>query len=258
MSQSRKQKLEEKEDVTSFLETKSINSKSLIQDESPDFVIEYEGLNLGIEHQRLFQPKDREDLVPQNQEALKDKVLLKAKSKYNDKSETNVLVFVDFEEVQTYNRIKFKLSNKDVEKLSDQISLLVHFNNRKSESKVLLNKKFFNSIKDEIKVDERIKAITIWNNDSYGRSSFERVRGGKIPISSPEFLQKKILKKDQKVTEYYQKCDLIWLLLVVKPLTFERSFDLLDSNKFLSKNYESNFDKVFLFTRDTQSIYELK
>ncbi|WP_445666295.1 hypothetical protein [Fodinibius sp. AD559] len=253
MSQDYYQVREEIEDVSSFISSNDYDFPFL-KEESPDFLIIHDSKLVGIEHQRLFQPPDSDGVLIQNQESLKDQIYLKAKEFYDRLDGPNMLAFVDIKDVygKSIDKEQYKLSSKDVDEIAEQVAHIVYQKNDLSKKKIVLNG---TSLKN---IDDRVDGISIYNNELYQRSYFDRAKGGLIPTIENSYLQKQISKKESKIEAYYEKCEEVWLLLVVNALTFERAFDLSDSNDFLMENYESSFDSIFIFTADTRSTYKLK
>lgn len=84
-----------------------------------------------------------------------------------------------------------------------------------------------------------------------------RPKGGILPYLTTEVIQECIGTHDDKVSNYLKKCDEIWYLIVEDYMLFERSLEFDESSKCLANHYDTNFDKLFLFRKSHNQIFEL-
>lgn len=79
---------------------------------------------------------------------------------------------------------------------------------------------------------------------------------GAEPEVPTSYIRERIQDKNTKITEYRDRCDEIWLLLVVdggRPSTF---FDV--AGEVLENVYDSKFDQTYLSDFQRKQVHELK
>jgi hypothetical protein len=79
---------------------------------------------------------------------------------------------------------------------------------------------------------------------------------GYIPEITPEQLQEKIDKKEQKLNSYTSKCSEIWLLIVADDLRIPSTVDLTASAS--GHHYITRFNRIFFFWNGSRRYVELK
>lgn len=244
---------EEKKEIISFI--KEYDSSFLkdvnLDSERPDVLVNRKGI-IGIEHTRIYQPERESGLKIQHQEAIKDKAVLIAKSKYEKLEKVPDLhVSISFEDHYWIDIPREELSGPNVEGISNTLVELVK-KNIPEEGEVIQFYKYSGDV-----LPPEIMRITIVHPRKGGAHGWFRDTGGIIPLLDSNQIQEIIDSKNIKVDDYRRKCSEIWLLMVSNNMQYKRS--VVIDNSIINKKYNADFDKVFIFELDFGStdIYEL-
>ncbi len=87
------------------------------------------------------------------------------------------------------------------------------------------------------------------------KSIVGRAGAGFIPKLDNERIRLNILSKEKKLPNYTHLVDEKWLILIIQDYPLSTEFDILEQG---INNFESLFDKVFLFLRRDRKILALK
>lgn len=247
---SKKEEIQEIEDFLSHLKNSPEGEREF--NESPDCVISSVP-KLGIEHTRLFQPDTMDGIIIPEQEAKRDQIIANSEEIFNERRDENLRVTISFFD---HYRLKIasedtEFSKKDVQELSNEIAECIIDNLPEQGVTHNLN------LLDGADLPNNIWSISIWNAGPDIGPMWTRPKGGILPYLTTEIIQECIQTHDDKVPNYLKKCDEVWYLIVEDYMLFERSLEFDESSKCLANQYEANFDKLFLFRKSHNQIYEL-
>lgn len=204
----------------------NLDSTSYIENfgESPDFLIDFGGEKIGIEHRIIIDNKEK------SYEGFFENVFRHAKIELKkDKSIPNFLA-----NCWLYDNIEYKQKQKNlyIKLVTDLI-----------KEYILTNKLRKNDLIERIYTMPH-SGIDLCPN--FG-AWFQK-------YLSTEILQKAINEKEKKLSEYKETIKDVWLLLVVGG-TNASSYELYQNMQY---NIQSNFDKVFLLEDHKNQLYQLK
>lgn len=245
---------EEEKEITLFVESYNKDFISQIEfDESPDARIVLDKGVIGIEHTRVFQPKSDESTIIQQQESIRNDIVELAQDKFINKLDhPHLNVVLGFEDYYWLNVPSKTFSKNDIDDISNEI---VQFISKNLPDKGKTNE--FSLFHGD-SVPNGVLTIKIFRPDDGDHRKWRRHSGGVVPLVQSQHIQTDIDRKNSKVKSYYEKCDEIWLLLVVNNVKYERS--IVFEKSVLDNEYLSSFDKFFLFEIDfgKNQYYELK
>ncbi|MBA6316896.1 hypothetical protein [Cellulophaga baltica] len=195
---------------------------------SPDFIINYDGQKIGLEHTQIYSA-DRSRY-------LKIKTLLgnaeqKFKKKYKDE---NLIASISFKNDQ------FDYKQKDKPKLAEKIADYVHWTKNRIE----------------FKLPNFITEITTTKHDQVS-FWFDEENWNTAEYLSKERLHAEILKKEPKIQEYKnsdQNLSEYWLVLMIGSLS-SVSYKLNESENY---KMDSEFNRVYLMADFDASIIRIK
>lgn len=192
--------------------------------ESPDFLINFRGEKIGIEHRIIINDKEK------SYEGFFENVFRHAEIELRkDKSIPNFLA-----NCWLYDNIEYKQKQKN-----DNIQLVIS----------LIKEYLFTNTLRENNLIERIYSMP------HSRIDLCPNFGAWIQkYLSTEILQKAINEKEKKLLEYKETIKDVWLLLVIGG-TNASSYELYKNMQY---NIQSNFDKVFLLEDHKNQLYQVK
>jgi len=212
--------------------------------ERPDFVLVINNKKIGIEVTHLFHKSPEKGFPLRQRESTWEKIIHKAKIELDAKKDVPVFVAIHF--------FQDKLpAKKDVPILVLSIVECVQKNiPSKSASKKISNRQFG----ERNLLSRYVRRIDITRND-FVKNFFTAPRFGASQKIGPDMIWAAISKKGRNVPEYYNKCDIVWLLISYQRAGLSSVFKIKPET--LSLKYQSPFDKVFLFDSFRKRIYEL-
>jgi hypothetical protein len=209
----------------------------ILSGEKPDFTIQLKGKVLGIEHTQIFYEPDSNGIVLQRDENIKRKVMEVAEVRYKELNGPNQMISVHFNP-------SIKWENDRTNKLAYELVDAIKNNIGKEKLS------YEDDIPDEIAL---IHMHKIEGLDFTGWSS--PTSGWVAPITK-EKISSKIQEKECKLNQYLDKVGEIWLLIVANGFAPSSLFHFDTLN--LSEEYETSFDRVFVFENFDKKVYELK
>ena len=214
--------------------------------ENPDFPIYANGKTIGIELTRVFHESKKNGNSLQAEETYVFDIVHKAKELYSKAINVPIIVWIDL-------RIGTDFKKQSIDTIAAE---LVHF-----VKKRIPEQNSYKEVKRTSKIDDPLSkvvySVTILRFETLTRSSWIPIGiSGAIGILPPEFVQQRIDKKNPRVQDYKQKCDEIWLVIVVYGLLPSSFFEV--SGKVISETYSSNFDRTYLFDFQKNKSYFLK
>lgn len=245
---------EERKEIRSFIKKfdRSLLD-SLFYADKPDAMLIIDEKKIGLEHTRIYQPKlDKRNNV-QHQEVLLDDIVTNSKHNFNKKYNLpDIDVLLIFETNYWINVHQERFSNKEVERLSEDISMFV-YENLPSKGDT-----FECEIPDFDKLPKGVTSITIHHSISENVAEWRRAKGGFIPFIHKNYIQEMLNNKNEKLRDYQNSFEEYWLLLVGTNFKYERNTKIYEED--LEKTYQTAFDRVFLFFINVSGniIHELK
>lgn len=219
----------------------------IYKSENPDFLISNNITVIGIELTAFMRDEGNHGSRYKRNETIWRKVAIRARDKYRELSK--IPLWVNF----YWNKNEDPKSG-EIEDISTSISQLIHSRIRKDTfRKVKLN---YNDFKGKELLQRYIISVFVKRVANkkqelwwYGDSAF-------LTIGEDE-IKKIILKKIDKVGEYRQKCDEVWLLIHAHETTNFSSYGNL-SDKAKSFTYHAKFKKILFYEREDKKIWSLK
>jgi hypothetical protein len=215
----------------------------IIESERPDFLIENSAGKFGIELTQLYRNDSDTALPPQATESLRKQIVDRAHGLYKEAGGPPLWVTVYFSLVS-------ELRKSLVPELANRIADLVAATPVGIDSRIELEADgdvpdFPDEI-DSIHI-RRLPILTegFWNTWSVGF----------IPTYGPDQLQKIIDKKEKNISSYLDRCEAIWLVIVVGGFAISSTVNFGDD--VYNQSYTSAFDRVFVFENAGEKSFEL-
>lgn len=221
--------------------------------EKPDFLIHGTGKVTGIELTELYQLSFGRKCPLQAQEKLRCRIIEKARKMYEENRGDPVDVSVGFDWGYT-------IKDKDICRISRELYEFVCGSISESKTKDYVEIGMHaEGSKDP---PESIRWIKIRYNDPGGRrvkNNFWHILSVKsIPYLQIPYLQGELNKKNDKYDTYKESSDEVWLIFLIELMEYgglSSAFVIPDETK--ENEFESPFDKIFLFSVWEGKVYEL-
>lgn len=241
------QQYREKAHLLAFKESiKIFPEGEIINDERPDFLIKNEQHITGIELTELFHEPRKDGTVLQARENYIFQILNEATQLYNSLNLSSVNVHAIFS-------VHAKLGKRKVDRLVEQLVDIVKKN-------IPFENKAYTTIRrassDNILPSELSMVKVVRLNGIENSTFYPTGIGGAIPEIPTKYIEDAISSKNEKVEEYRNRCDKIWLLLVVDGFLPSSWFEV--KGPALEKTYSTNFDKTFIFDFQHKKSFLLK
>lgn len=219
----------------------------VVERDPPDFVLRLKDHEWAIEHTRIF----REPVPPQRptreEEAGQERVVTCAKQIYESEGGDSVCVQVDWVSNQPINRRFVQVS---AERLAI-IALAVAPPGGPPIDRI---------VRHELEIPgcpwpEGVGQISVYRHDGQKQSLWSAHGGGWHIAPSAESLQRVINEKGIRRPQYAAEWPSAWLVIVVE---FDRPSSFLSLDQVLvSQEYESAFDRTFIWRHVDRQLYEL-
>ncbi|CAL2104157.1 conserved protein of unknown function [Tenacibaculum sp. 190130A14a] len=199
---------------------------NIIDFETPDFILDIDGLKVSLEHTRLINPKLKQ------LESYREKIINNALKLFREKYDDELYVLM------TFNNIKLKSGLKAEMEYSIEVFKLVetiYLNNKNFEFDI--SSKFLDS-----KVSNLIDSFSISNTRKF--ENWQHFGAYLVERVNIEWLQTIISKKEKNIKKYPEEYDENWLLLVSDFGTKASTHDFEHSD---FDKLESNFDRVYIY-----------
>lgn len=224
-------KVAERYDLIKFISNPELNLRvtSIIDSETPDFIVETLDNKISIELTRLTNP----DL--KKVEEFRNKIIKKAEILFREKYNADLRCLI------TFQNVELKGGTQQIEKYSYDIFSLI-------ENIYSVNKDFdFDiTLKEGKHLNNFISRLHI--NNKLGFNNWQHFGAYKVDRISLDWLKNKILLKEESIKKYKKQSDENWLLLISNfwGKSSTHDFDFLTSQDI---NTLSNtaFDKVFVY-----------
>ena len=205
-------------------------SKNLIQTESPDFISELSGKQIGIEITEIYQDSDQGSSILKQQSSYKKvftEVLMSELKKHLSYN-FGIDVDIDF-------RIPMKKSDFNSIAKSIRITCYPYL---KDLAGNYSSEEFENY---NYNLPEAIKSIRVTRIDDLDEPHNFQSEGGVVPVLTNEHLYDVICKKELALLKF-QKCDEYWL--IIREGNYHSGSFARDTNLILP--FASKFDRIYL------------
>ena len=221
--------------------------------ERPDFIVRQEDKNIGIEICRLYKDSRDDSLSIQAQEQWKKRLLEEAWKKFLVKSNEKYRVFISFEERSNINKDNFGiLSTFIAEKILENIG------SKKPEEGNPIELGRYDLMQQREILDQQydiVSLIQVYDFKKYNYYSWTQSNVFTVETLNYSNLIKIIEKKDTLI-ETYQRCEVMWLLIVVD--FWNPTMDQDIPRHFNMEISSSKFDRIFLFKTAEEIIKEIQ
>jgi hypothetical protein len=213
--------------------------------EAPDFLVNTGHGYVGIEHTQWFRESDAPGGSRMRaRESAEVKVLRFASSRYEARGLPPVWVNILWSLPD--------LPTSRIPELANALADIVEVHLPKQDGEVAIKHPHpgWSSLPPEVSY------LSIRRKKFFSKNLWVPTRGAFIPTLAPLDLQKRIRKKEGKVTSYRQKCSQVWLLIVAngfEPSTFGELAPEIEEFPF-----ETSFDRVFFLHHADELMVELK
>jgi hypothetical protein len=215
----------------------------------PDFVIKLIDETIGIEHTRLFIPKDIKGDDPINHQVSAKRILTKAEQLFKLKHTEKLTVTVRFHRSYGLGTKQRMLTGKDVGKLSKFLCDFVSLNIPEYGTRRAFEQ-FDMQVGKQVLPDE-IDYLSIYHKFNCWTQS----EGGVVPDVRSDALYNRVASKDTKPQNYKTAYNEIWLLIVEDQWNMTTYFDFSYAEVI---EVDSMFNKVFILRSGNDMIIECK
>lgn len=207
-----------------FLLLKNIEIDTIIEGESPDFILKLKDQTISIEHTRFIQPKSKQI------EEFKEKIVSLAKQEFKKLYQVELTVWV------TFHNFDFKFQKGYLESYAKEVFQIVE------ESYLTDTDYDFHHYPENKKYSRLVSSVDILKNlDQDHWQSF----GCFIvpPVDEKSFIQ--LIRQKEKILDNYKSNYSENWLLIVADLGHESS--TFCYSNFITKKLTSDFDRIYLF-----------
>lgn len=213
--------------------------------EEPDFIIRQDGRSVGVELTDLYWEPAPGSVPHQAIESLRARAVDKACSLYSAKGLPALHVSVHFNPSYVPHK-------KDVSRLAHSVATLIANNvpeegERFEEDYNWVNRNYF---------PEEICHVGAWRLPGEDRSLFTSPGAAYVPKLTKNDIERTLVQKEPKISNYRKKCDEIWLVINCDGGQLSTVFEHDDS--VLLEEFYSDFDRAFLLRHVAGRVHELK
>jgi hypothetical protein len=212
-----------------------------IKTEGPDFLINHNGIIIGVEHVELMEESKKNEIAFHAKYSLEDKVVRFAKADFDKQNNKRIVANIQFQD-------NLKLNSKRIKELALEIS------NRIQISAM----DFPNIIYHKLEITDNlpVEVLHIYFDIApyLDKSIFQAMRSKWVGKFNLNDLNRLISMKEKNISVYLKKVDKIYLLITEGfiPNSWIGDFE---NNGALINN---RFDKIFLLKVMSHTLYELK
>ncbi|PQV62964.1 hypothetical protein B1R32_1176 [Abditibacterium utsteinense] len=243
----RKSKQEEAFDVLQFLRA----NQNLEQSEEPDFVFDFLGVRVGIEHTRLLKDETAKGSPLKARENWQSDVVQAAYELYCSSLHQSLYVIAEFND-----RIVFKIQDKPLlsQALCSSVREVEELGYISEQGLYLECWSANRALKNKIP-----QAIShLWIRKGRGSDELWSISGGGAIGALPaEMIQNCLNRKEKRISNYRERCKELWLLIVVAGNGMSSMFEDRDQS-FSEQLYQSSFDKVFLLNKFHNRVHSIQ
>ncbi|MFQ5428149.1 MAG: hypothetical protein ACE5EZ_04120 [Thermodesulfobacteriota bacterium] len=246
MSTSDPKKQRERYLLDNFLETLGLQAQIIAERESPDFIVCFNGTEVGIEITELFISHETRTNPRQAIESITDKIVAHAQHLYQESSAPPAHVSICFSPSANANISALYRSN-----LSERLSSLVRGLNLGLWQVVNLYPEVF----EESLLPEEISFIHALGVPSYEMAHWGVARAGWVAPLTIQVLQTRIKEKAKKLFEYQRVTPENWLVIISFNSRPSQMFSV--PSEFDPSGIISPFDKTFYYAYPDRKLIEL-
>jgi hypothetical protein len=209
--------------------------KSIIESESPDFIIEGLSKNISVELTRLIHP----DTI--QKEAFQQKLVEIAQSLFQEKYDEELYVLV------TFSDIPIKCKGVEIKKYAEDLFKIVeeiYLPNRKHEFHVASER--------HKPINTYIDHISISNNKGF--ENWQPFGAYKVSYIDIDWVKGVIRDKEKNLNSYRHNFKENWLLLIAN---FGHQSSAHRFSHLKQEKIETKFDKVYLYKYRDEEIFQL-
>lgn len=214
------------------------------KERSPDFRVIGPNCVVGIEHTEVYHKGGGEGIPPQARETYVTRITRRARQIYESEGNPPVSVWPSFS-------TNARVGKHSVDRLARKLAEVVEANLPEKNDSVQVEQTWRPS--DPLPC--QFHAVHIMRYVGVDRNFWFPPMTGAIPEVPIEYIRERVQSKENKLSEYRNRSDQTWLLMVVagnRPSTF---FDVAGSA--LEAVYETGFDRVYLFDFQNQAAHRL-
>ena len=221
----------------------------------PDLLAPYKGYKIGIEHTRIYQknPSLKSGRQRKPQEQIHFQIVDMAHSIFKQSSSISLWLVVQFTE-------PFDYWTKDIAAIANTLANTVRIAVANlpavAESKPLLRVNSREFKRRGWPFPQGVDSILFAVESDPGMEVWGPSYGYTVPFLGVDELNGVIKDKDALVPKYRERCDAVWLLMVLDMGLPSSHFDITENVK--EHIFETLFDRLFLFTESKSSLLELK
>jgi hypothetical protein len=217
-------------------ESLGLRVKSIVESETPDFIVKELKKDISIEVTELIHPKLRE------KEVFREKLIDRAHKIFKEKYDDELYVLISF------SNVPIKSKGKEFEEHANDLF-------KKIEDIYLPNKdyKFDISTERDRYRTSFIDTISVSNNRNL--ENWQSFGAFKVNSVDKVWIDKIILDKESMIKNYSNTVNEHWLLMVSN---FGFKSDTHTFHYLLQNEFESKFDKIFIYKYRDKEILELK
>lgn len=217
----------------------------IVPNEEPDFLIEEYGAMFGIELVGLYRADSDNRLPRQALESLRKQIVERAQRLYEEAGGPELWVSVHFSPYAN-------LGKSRIPDLADRLEKIVVAANVGVDGNVSIQADW--DTPDDF--PEEIDSIHIRRLQILTKGFWTVPGAAFVPECTLDEVQRVIDKKNKRVASYRNKCDVIWLVIVVDGFALSSTVNF--SDEVCEYLYRSDFDRVFIFENAAERSFELK
>jgi hypothetical protein len=215
----------------------------IVSTEEPDFLVNASGVSFGIELTDLYRTDSDNKLPRQASESLRKQIVERAKKLYDESHGPELWVSVYFSAFES-------LSKSRVPDIANHLVTIVRAADVEVDGNVQVEADW-----DTSDFPEEINSIHIRRLSLLTKGFWNAPDAAFIPDCEPDQIQEIIDKKNKRITSYRNRCDVVWLLIVVDGFALSATVNFTESVR--NHSFASSFDRVFIFENAAERSFEL-
>jgi len=214
----------------------------VIAQESPDFVILSDSGKIGIELVEFIRGQNQGGQNLRKIEQDREKILKIAQSKFESRNQVPLYVNTFWTFRKPLNRKEIDLlANSLVEIIEEQMPKEIH-GHVMIGYEYLMNTNLYGY------------CHSIWCYRQTEKSRWVFPEAGFVGLSTEE-IDNLIERKTKKLPGYSKNCDKVWLIIVCEG---NHISSIVDPDYVITQKFETKFDKLLLYVRDDNVVYDLQ
>jgi len=217
----------------------------IVGHESPDFLIKDNTSTIGIEIVGYVRGQNEGESLERRNEVLWQMIANDAKEKFEAKYNAPLLIHF------LWNK-RYILRKAETSLLADNAVSIIekHIPTQLFESVRIGSDELDNTLLAKV-----CHSITVWKVRNAKQSLWSFISSGWIEVQIDE-IQYLLDSKNEKVEEYLQACNKVWLIIVADGRYISSNVDI--SGAVANNVYKTSFEKVFVYDRINKNIFPLR